>query len=187
MTRPVGYYETVNELLESIATRYQIPPDLLKAIAWTESDWQQFDDKGKPIIGKETSDIGIMQISPYWFRKKRKQQNKSEEEINEEIERLKKDLAHNIEVGAEWARDALRSARRYKNRGFIRNDEELMRGTYSAYNAGPDDTLRFQVPDEIAFEWEPDKRGLRFLDIYTNKRWNQAMNEELDKLGIDLP
>lgn len=47
------------------AQKYNIPPVLLKAIAWQESDWRQFNLDGSPLIGYDKKGIGIMQISDY--------------------------------------------------------------------------------------------------------------------------
>lgn len=56
------------------AQQYNIPPVLLKAIAWQESKgllpngqtgWRQFNLDGSPLIGYDKKGIGIMQISDY--------------------------------------------------------------------------------------------------------------------------
>ena len=56
------------------AQQYNIPPVLLKAIAWQESKgllpngqtgWRQFNLDGSPLIGFDKKGIGIMQISDY--------------------------------------------------------------------------------------------------------------------------
>jgi hypothetical protein len=43
------------------------PNDLLKAIAWQESSWRQFDIKGNPLKNPSSSMVGIMQISERWW------------------------------------------------------------------------------------------------------------------------
>ena len=107
----LGYHEIIDQILTAEAEKRNINPDVLKAIAWKESDWLQFDDKGKPIIGKETSDIGIMQINPVEYRRRGLNQGKSLEEINEEVERLKKDQMYKIEGGADWVSTAMEEAK----------------------------------------------------------------------------
>lgn len=49
------------------ANQYNIPPTVLKAVAWAESDWRQFKngDPLTPLIGFDGVGIGIMQISDY--------------------------------------------------------------------------------------------------------------------------
>lgn len=60
----------INELLTKKAIENGIPPEVLKAIAWQESGWQQFRinngfnwDKNDVVIGFDGLGIGIMQIS----------------------------------------------------------------------------------------------------------------------------
>jgi putative cell wall-binding protein len=62
----------INRLLTEKALEYNVPPEIVKAIAWQESRWQQFrtsDDpygqwkKGDVVIGYDGLGIGIMQIS----------------------------------------------------------------------------------------------------------------------------
>lgn len=61
----------INELLTRKAIENGIPPEILKAIAWQESGWQQFrlNDNGSfwskndVVIGSDGLGIGIMQIS----------------------------------------------------------------------------------------------------------------------------
>lgn len=43
------------------------PNDLLKAIAWQESSWRQFDAKGNPLKNPNSSMVGLMQISERWW------------------------------------------------------------------------------------------------------------------------
>lgn len=49
------------------ANQYNIPPVVLKAVAWAESYWRQFKkgDLNTPLIGFDGVGIGIMQISDY--------------------------------------------------------------------------------------------------------------------------
>lgn len=41
--------------------------DVLRAIAWQESNWRQFDAKGQPLKNPSSSMVGIMQISERWW------------------------------------------------------------------------------------------------------------------------
>lgn len=81
----------INKLLSRKAIENGIPPEILKAIAWQESRWRQFNDStGEPLIGGDGIGIGIMQVSDYIFL-----DNPDEEYIN----RLKYDIEFNIDEG----------------------------------------------------------------------------------------
>lgn len=43
------------------------PNDILRAIAWLESSWRQFDEKGNPLKNPNSSMVGLMQISERWW------------------------------------------------------------------------------------------------------------------------
>ncbi|MHB1651304.1 MAG: cell wall-binding repeat-containing protein [Desulfitobacteriaceae bacterium] len=57
---------TLNEISNRLnywANQYNIPPAILKAIAWQESGWRQFDSSGNPLLSLNGVGIGIMQVS----------------------------------------------------------------------------------------------------------------------------
>jgi putative cell wall-binding protein len=76
----------IAEILTKKALEFNIPPELVKAIAWQESKWNQFDSNGDPLIGYDGLGIGIMQIS---------ERNLSPEREH----RLKYDIEFNINEG----------------------------------------------------------------------------------------
>ncbi len=76
-------FQTINTMLTEAAIRNDIPPEVVKAVAFEESGWRQFTDKGQPLISSDGG-IGIMQIT-----------NKTE--LNQG--RLKTDIKYNIEEG----------------------------------------------------------------------------------------
>lgn len=43
---------------------------ILKAIAWEESKWKQFDNNGQPLKNSKSSMSGLLQISEWWWGKK---------------------------------------------------------------------------------------------------------------------
>lgn len=86
---PSATYEEVGERLDYWANRYNIPPAILKAVAWMESGWRQFDGSGQPLMGGDGVGIGIMQVSSY------------DPNNPEEVNRLKTDIDYNIERGAQ--------------------------------------------------------------------------------------
>ena len=75
--------QEINKLLTETAIKYDIPPEIVKAVASVESNWRQFNDKGEPLISNDGG-IGIMQITG----KKNLDQN-----------RLMYDTGYNIEQG----------------------------------------------------------------------------------------
>ena len=77
-------FQEINRLLTNEAIKRGIPPEVLKAVAWEESNWRQFVG-GKPYISSDGG-IGIMQIT-----------NKAAYDQP----RLKTDIAYNIQAGAE--------------------------------------------------------------------------------------
>ncbi|MCD7034483.1 transglycosylase SLT domain-containing protein [Metabacillus sp. GX 13764] len=82
------------ELLTETALKYQIPPEILKAIALRESNFTQFNGDGSPYMNPVDKGIGIMQVTPSTFSESEKQSL----QMNED--RLKTDTQYNIEMGA---------------------------------------------------------------------------------------
>lgn len=79
-------FNTMNCLLTETALAYDVPPEIVKAIAEKESgDWKQFDENGEPIV-TEDNGIGVMQIT-------------NQTGYNEES--LKNDVVANIKAGVE--------------------------------------------------------------------------------------
>lgn len=83
----------VSDRLTYWANQYNIPPILLKAIAWQESNWRQVDASGKPLISSNGNGIGIMQISGSDYAL----HNLSQEEYRN---KLMNDFDFNISEGA---------------------------------------------------------------------------------------
>ncbi|TFB24470.1 hypothetical protein E3U55_02950 [Filobacillus milosensis] len=82
--------QTMNCLLTETALEYNVPPEIVKAIAEGESgNWRHFDENGEAIVTKDNG-IGVMQIT-----------NRSE--FDEE--RLKTDIVYNIESGVKTLND----------------------------------------------------------------------------------
>lgn len=75
----------INCLLTNAALSAKIPPEVLKAVAATESDWRQFDSKGQPFKSQDGG-IGIMQIT-------------NQATYNQE--KLKSDIVYNIQAGVD--------------------------------------------------------------------------------------
>ena len=77
----------IEKILEEVALNKGIPPTILKAIAYTESNYRQFQN-GKPLISFDGISWGIMQVTPQFYPKL-------------DIELLKYDIRYNIEAGAD--------------------------------------------------------------------------------------
>ncbi|MET3193316.1 Ig-like domain-containing protein [Gottfriedia sp. OAE603] len=74
-------FQHINCLLTNAAINADIPPEVVKAIAWKESGWKQFVGD-KPLISDDNG-IGIMQVTDGGY----------------DTERLKNDIAYNIQIG----------------------------------------------------------------------------------------
>ncbi|SNS48797.1 S-layer homology domain-containing protein [Anaerovirgula multivorans] len=77
-------HEEIETVIEEVAKEKNIPSVILKAIAWKESKYNQFDSNGTPFISN--GNTGIMQI------------NRIHRHLDQE--KLKYDLKYNIEAGA---------------------------------------------------------------------------------------
>ncbi|MCH7322607.1 SH3 domain-containing protein [Solibacillus sp. MA9] len=79
-------YSTMNCLLTETALIYDVPPEIVKAIAEGESgNWRHFDKNGEAIVTADNG-IGIMQIT---------------NQAGYNQDRLKSDLVYNIQAGVE--------------------------------------------------------------------------------------
>ncbi|MEL1133790.1 cell wall-binding repeat-containing protein [Desulfitobacterium sp. THU1] len=83
-------YDEINQLFEEVAKEKAIPSVILKAIAFKESSWRQFDKLGNPIVSRpDHPAIGIMQVATY-----------NDNDL-ETIEKLRTDIGFNIRRGAD--------------------------------------------------------------------------------------
>lgn len=80
----------VKSMINEVALQNGIPPEILKAIAFTETAMQQYDGAGNPIIAPDGG-IGMMQITMSDEQLKAQDINK---------EKLKWNTRYNIEIGA---------------------------------------------------------------------------------------
>lgn len=83
-------YSTMNCLLTETALSYDVPPEIVKAIAEGESgNWRHFDSKGEAIVTADNG-IGIMQIT---------------NQAGFDQDRLKSDIVSNIQAGVKTLDD----------------------------------------------------------------------------------
>ncbi|WP_010094713.1 S-layer homology domain-containing protein [Ornithinibacillus scapharcae] len=78
-------YSTINCLLTEMALAYDVPPEIVKAIAEEETGWKHYDETGEVIISDDNG-IGIMQIT---------NQSAYDEQ------QLQDDIVYNIRAGVE--------------------------------------------------------------------------------------
>ncbi|QKS72445.1 transglycosylase SLT domain-containing protein [Paenalkalicoccus suaedae] len=76
-------YSEINQLLTDKALENNVPPEVVKAVAYRESRWRQFED-GEPLISFDNG-IGIMQVTDTGY----------------DTDRLKTDISYNIDIGIE--------------------------------------------------------------------------------------
>lgn len=79
--------DEIEKILDEVALDKGIPPTILKAIAYTESNYRQFKD-GQPLVSFDGVSWGIMQVTPKFYPEL-------------DVERLKYDIRYNIEAGAD--------------------------------------------------------------------------------------
>lgn len=77
--------QTINCLITKAARNAEVPPEIVKAVAFVETGWVQYLPNGEPNISTDNG-IGIMQITTT---------------DGYDVERLKYDINYNIEVGIE--------------------------------------------------------------------------------------
>ncbi|MFC3886465.1 S-layer homology domain-containing protein [Bacillus songklensis] len=77
-------------MLYETAIKYNIPPEILKAMAYVETGMKQFDENGQPIISSDGG-VGILQV---------KMSEADMAAKNVDKERLKYDIRYNMETGA---------------------------------------------------------------------------------------
>jgi len=80
--------DEIKRIITEKALQYNIPPEVLKAIAFVENGYKQFNAQGDPYIASDGG-IGVMQVTP----------EKIDQPVN--VERLKFDIEYNIEVAAQ--------------------------------------------------------------------------------------
>lgn len=78
-------HEEIEKIIEEVAAEKNIPAVILKAIAWYESQYRQFDNDGNPFVSY--GNTGIMQI------------NKVHKSLDQNL--LKNDIKYNIAAGAD--------------------------------------------------------------------------------------
>jgi hypothetical protein len=78
-------FQLVNCLLTNAALAYDVPPEVVKAVASQETGWKQFDQNGNPIVSADGG-IGLMQVT-------------NQPEFNQD--QLKNDIVYNIKAGVE--------------------------------------------------------------------------------------
>ena len=196
-----AYYTEIGEKLEDMANQYNIPPVLLKAIAWMESGWKQYElDPAtgqpltdKPLIGRDGIGIGIMQISSY------------DPKDTATIERLKTDIDYNIEIGCQMLNQKWRAFPKIGdgdrnvlenwyfavwgyNSWAVRNNPNVLTGK-SAYQDSVFSLMGQKYNSAITFAPGATKISKSLLPPvnppYYSSRWSTPATTHLGDLEID--
>ena len=144
-------YNEISDILTEEATKREIPPEVAKAVALKESDWDQ------SAMNKETNGrigIGIMQVTI-----------KDDAENKSEKERLQEDLRYNIQRGLDILNDKF-EGKAGKLPTINNNDRDVIESWYFAVLAYNSQT---QVNSPIYRNKEDEKFGERNLDAYQEK------------------
>jgi hypothetical protein len=135
------YRTTVETLLVTVASHRldrldeRLRPvyrNLVPTVAWQESCWRQFVLRNGKVtyLRSATGDVGIMQVNLRVWRG------------FFDVGKLEWDAVYNAASGAEIA---LQLLSRVGTKERTRADDDLARGTYSAYNAGPKAYARYRT------------------------------------------
>lgn len=144
-------YNEISDILTEEATKREIPPEVAKAVALKESDWNQ------SAMNKETNGrigIGIMQVTI-----------KDDAENKSEKERLQEDLRYNIQRGLDILNDKF-EGKTGKLPTINDNDRDVIESWYFAvlaYNG------QKQVNSPIYKNEDDEKFGERNLEAYQEK------------------
>lgn len=109
---------TIKMIIDEMAKEQGLPADLLYAVAWTETNWIQWRDNGKPVIST-SGDIGLFQVNRSWKR-------------TYDLDQLGQDMLYNARAASKilkWSYDYA------KSKG--KKGEDLYRSAYAIYNGGP--------------------------------------------------
>lgn len=138
-------YAEINLLLTRKAIEHNIPPEILKAVAFQESSWKHFEN-GKPHIGSDGIGIGIMQVSDHMYM------DKDTDKYKDYVRRLMEDIEYNIDEGirifkGKWNNGGVHYQHGYLIPTINDNDPSILEDWYFAilaYNG------RLQRNDPIA-------------------------------------
>lgn len=100
-------YDTISRKLTAAAVKYDVPPEIVKSIAFRESGWKQYwtgttpayqdscsvSDGSNVVIGYDCIGIGVMQVSDY------------DRSDKQEIQKLMHDIDYNIDRGMQILKD----------------------------------------------------------------------------------
>ncbi len=116
-------FAQVSAAIDAAAQRRQVPPSLLKAIAWKESGWQQFWSDGRAKVSGDCG-VGIMQITGGSW----------------DYARLGRDYAYNIDAGAQALAAKMSQSSANVPAGLGADDKRVLenwyRGTYRYNGSG---------------------------------------------------
>ncbi|WLR41593.1 cell wall-binding repeat-containing protein [Bacillus carboniphilus] len=170
-------YDEISRILTKKALENNIPPEILKAIAWQESGWQQFrtanyQDKwfvGHPVISYDREGIGIMQVT-------------TPNVSIEEKKKLMLDIEYNIQRGIEillgkW--NQVNDPGVYFLPNLNNGDQEILENWYLAilaYNGRSEKNDPSQLTDEGLYVDEDSETG--------NDTYQKRIYTHIEKYGL---
>ena len=115
-----GDFAEVNRLLETAARKYNLPPVLLKAIAFAESDWQHRENGAVKIRYEDDGrhGLGLMQVTVY--------------PGDSRYQRLCSDLSYNVDEGARILKEKYLESQRTNPAGSLADDPNLIENWWYA-------------------------------------------------------
>jgi putative cell wall-binding protein len=108
-------YQEINQLLTEAAIQKNIPPEVVKAIAFQESSWRQFSN-GSPLISSDNG-IGIMQVT---------------NDPRFDQDKLKTDIEYNINAGVQILIEKYNLINLGKLPALNNNDRNILESWYFA-------------------------------------------------------
>ncbi|WP_282140972.1 cell wall-binding repeat-containing protein [Cytobacillus oceanisediminis] len=158
-TNDIPTYHETNKFLTDAALAHNIPPEIVKTLAYQESGWNQFKD-GKPYVAPDGG-IGIMQVT-------------NDPRFDEEL--LKTDIEYNIDAGLQKLDEKFRGVDG-KLPTLNNNDRDVLESWYFAILA-----YNGRVEENSPLKLTTD--GSRNEDAYQEKFF-KLMNDSF-YIGMDI-
>lgn len=160
------------------ALQTDLPKDLIKAIAWTESHWTQVDENGDPFttVNLHRDEKGRIYRSVDWGLMQVNGRMESLDTDEWDLERIKLDPEYNLRAGVAILKNKLRYVRSLKHRDNWRSIENRYR--LKGYS-----TLEIALKAYNGFQ--PSWSYVRRVQINLHaKPWERAMQRQLQQASV---
>lgn len=142
---------TVKSLIDDLAVEYGVPAELAYAVAWTESNWTQWNRYDRTVISRG-GDHGLMQINVAVH-------------TSYNVRKIDWDLEYSVRAGM----DILKYAYDYAIDVGYKGEENIFRAAYGVYNGGRRGSSR---------PWKKsDPRDANFHRHLKNKPWERGTRD----------